>query len=254
MNILAFFAHPDDETILSGGLLALLSSSGNPVHFLCCTRGEGGERGDPPLSPQEGLGNLREGELICAVNALGGKSLKILDYIDPLVGSDNQLFSFTEDIDGLSSALKNQILEKKIDVIISHGSNGEYGHPGHKTVYETVENVIRVNFPELAWYTVQANHGESSKPHLMNQNDPADWVIDTTSVLNMKINAAKCHKSQHALFVRRKTKELGRPVEVEEVIMSDESYHIANGKIDLLKELQAIRENLLFEKGSSSEI
>ena len=137
MNVLAFFAHPDDETILSGGLLALLASIDINVNYLCCTRGEGGERGDPPLCSQEQLGKFREDELNCAVNALGGKSLKILDYIDPLVGSGNQLFSFTENLIELSSALVNQIIEKKIDILISHGSNGEYGHQGHKTVYDT---------------------------------------------------------------------------------------------------------------------
>ncbi len=249
MNILAFFAHPDDETILSGGLLALLSSAGHDVYYLCCTRGEGGERGEPPLCTQDELGDLREGELKCAVKALGGKKLKILDYKDPLVGPDNKLFSFTEKITELSSVLFHQIKENKIDVLISHGSNGEYGHPGHRTVYETARKVIHEKFPNLTWYTVQAYHEDSSKPHLMNQNDPADWVVDTTLVLNMKVLAANCHKSQHALFVRRKTKELGRFVKVDEIIMSDESYHFANGRSDLLRDLQIIRENLLFIKG-----
>ena len=43
MNILAFFAHPDDETMLAGGALALLAQNGAQVHYLCATRGEGGE-------------------------------------------------------------------------------------------------------------------------------------------------------------------------------------------------------------------
>jgi LmbE family N-acetylglucosaminyl deacetylase len=38
MNILAFFAHPDDETILAGGTLALLGMAGAQVHYLCATR------------------------------------------------------------------------------------------------------------------------------------------------------------------------------------------------------------------------
>lgn len=47
MNLLAFFAHPDDETMLIGGTLALLSQAGFDVHYLCATRGEGGELGEP---------------------------------------------------------------------------------------------------------------------------------------------------------------------------------------------------------------
>ena len=43
MNILVFFAHPDDETMLCGGTLALLAQAGAKIHFVCATRGEGGE-------------------------------------------------------------------------------------------------------------------------------------------------------------------------------------------------------------------
>ncbi len=49
MNILAFFAHPDDETMLCGGTLALLARAGARVHLLIATRGEGGENGEPPV-------------------------------------------------------------------------------------------------------------------------------------------------------------------------------------------------------------
>lgn len=48
MNILSFFAHPDDETMLRGGILALLAQNGAKVHFLSATSVEGGEIGEPP--------------------------------------------------------------------------------------------------------------------------------------------------------------------------------------------------------------
>ena len=51
MKALAFFAHPDDETMLAGGTLALLAHSGVGVHYLIATSGEGGEAGEPaPVS------------------------------------------------------------------------------------------------------------------------------------------------------------------------------------------------------------
>jgi len=136
MNILVFFAHPDDETMLCGGLLAILSKSGHDVQFLSCTRGEGGECGVPPLCTQAQLGSLRELELACAVEELGGKSLQFLDYVDPLVGPDNSLFSFTQDQEKLEIELKDYLQTNDIDLLITHGSNGEYGHPGHMTVYQ----------------------------------------------------------------------------------------------------------------------
>ncbi len=245
MNVLVFFAHPDDETMLCGGLLALLSKSGHDVHFLCCTRGEGGECGVPPLCNQSHLGSLRELELACAVDALGGKSLKFLDYVDPLVGPGNTLFSFTQDQEKLAMELKECIKRKDIDLLITHGSNGEYGHPGHLTVYQAAQKIIQSEFPKLLWYTVQAYYANSPKPHLLNKADPADWIVDVSSVINEKVRAAFCHKSQHDLFVRRKSKELGKPVNVAEVIQTEESYHFANGTHDVLKKLSEIKMNLI---------
>jgi LmbE family N-acetylglucosaminyl deacetylase len=49
-DILALFAHPDDEVLIAGGALALLAGRGAAVHHLCATPGEGGEVGEPPLT------------------------------------------------------------------------------------------------------------------------------------------------------------------------------------------------------------
>lgn len=252
MNILVFFAHPDDESILCGGLLALLAKAGHHVHYLCCTRGEGGECGKPPLCSQEELGSVRERELLCAVNQLGGKSLKILNYVDPLIGLDNTLHSFSQDIDNLTNDLSTTINENNIEILISHGSNGEYGHPGHLTVYLAAKNLIQNKNISLAWYTVQGFYENSPKPHLLNKNDPADWVIDVTAVMNEKVNAALCHRTQHNLFVRRKSQEVGREVSVEEVIQNVESYHFVSGPSDFLRKLPEV-ENHLFDFGKSKD-
>lgn len=248
MKILSCFAHPDDETILSGGLLALLSETGNEIHFLCCTRGEGGECGEPPVCVQNELGSVREKELICAVDALGGSSLNFLEYQDPLVGADNKLYSFTEDVDELSTKVKDFVENNQIDLIISHGSNGEYGHPGHLTVNQAIKKIVNSCSNNLYWYAVQAFYENSPKPHILNKDDPADWVIDITLVREKKIRAAYCHRSQHGLFVRKKTKELGRVIKIEEVIVNQESYHLAHGDSDILKNNPIIFDNILFSK------
>ena len=99
MNVLAFFAHPDDETMLAGGTLALLARQGVQVHYLSATRGEGGEAGEPPLCSLEDLGQVREEELACAVAALGGSSLDFLGYTDPRVGPDDELYAYSDDLE-----------------------------------------------------------------------------------------------------------------------------------------------------------
>ena len=60
MNVLAFFAHPDDETMMAGGALMMLARQGLQVHYYSATRGEGGEVGEPPLCTFEELGTVRE--------------------------------------------------------------------------------------------------------------------------------------------------------------------------------------------------
>jgi hypothetical protein len=55
-SLLCVVAHPDDETMLCGGLLALLASRGVKVDILSLTRGEGGETGEPPRCSRAELG------------------------------------------------------------------------------------------------------------------------------------------------------------------------------------------------------
>ncbi|NLE75631.1 MAG: PIG-L family deacetylase, partial [Chloroflexi bacterium] len=81
-GLLAVFAHPDDETFLCGGTLALLARRGAPVQVLTATRGQAGSCGEPPLCHPEALGALREGELRCACAALGCAPPLLLDYAD----------------------------------------------------------------------------------------------------------------------------------------------------------------------------
>ena len=124
MNILAFFAHPDDETMLAGGALALLAQSGAHVHFLCATRGEGGEVGEPPAGAMDELGDVREQEMVCAVRTLGGRSLTFLGHTDPRVGPDDTLYPYTEDLVFLAGQVAATIRQLQADVLLTHGSNG----------------------------------------------------------------------------------------------------------------------------------
>ncbi len=142
MNILAFFAHPDDETMLGGGTLALLARLGCQVHYLSATRGEGGEVGEPPVCSQEELGRVREKELACAVHALGGSSLDFLSYVDPRVGMDNTLYPYTGDLPRLAGEVVQHIRQLGAGVVITHGSNGEYGHPAHLLTHQAVRRAV----------------------------------------------------------------------------------------------------------------
>lgn len=226
MNLLTLFAHPDDETMLIGGTLALLSQAGLAVHYLCATRGEGGEMGEPPLCTREELGDVREQELVCAVQALGGRSLTFLGYLDPPIGAGEELYPFTDDLKLLAGQVATSIGQLKPDALITHGSNGEYGHPAHVVTHLAAKIAVESLGEEAPLlYSVSAIYPDHPKPRLANKDDPADLVIDVGSVMQLKERAAQCHRTQHALFVRRASQQANRQLSVPEVLLHHESLH-----------------------------
>jgi N-acetylglucosamine malate deacetylase 2 len=234
VNILAVFAHPDDETMLAGGILALASQSGMQVDYVCATRGEGGEVGEPPVCTRETLGEVREQEMVCAVQTLGGHSLTFLGYTDPPVSEKDELFAFTDNLTMLAGQIAASIKQFESQIVLTHGSNGEYGHPAHLVTYQAVRMAVESllgteeGLVQPILYTVQASFEDNPKPHLVNRDDPAHLVLDISSVLDIKTRAALCHKSQNALFVRRASQRAGRPMTIPEVIVSLESLHRAS--------------------------
>ena len=228
MNVLAFFAHPDDETIMAGGTLALLANQGARVHYLCATRGEGGEAGEPPICTRQGLPAVRAAEFACAVGALNGSSHHFLDYVDPTVGAENELYPFSDDPQGVADALRAHLLHIKIDALISHGSKGEYGHPAHLLCHQASRQaVLSLGSRAPLFYTVQPAFDEHPKPHIVNPDDPAHLVLNTESVTAQVLQAIGCHRTQHALFVRNASKRLGRAVDLSEIVVCREGLHCA---------------------------
>lgn len=227
MKILAFFAHPDDETMLCGGTLAALAEQGHAVHILLATRGEGGELGDPPLAAVEQLGEVREAEARCAAQALGSATIDFLPYVDPRIGPDDTLYAYESDFATLVSEVAGFIKTYDCDVVLGHGSNGEYGHPAHllshAAVKAAVESLPPATRPIL--YTVQAAYEGHPKTRVMNKDDAAHLVLDIAPYLEKKISAALCHTTQHALFIRRPSEAAGRRMTVNEIVIGEESLH-----------------------------
>jgi LmbE family N-acetylglucosaminyl deacetylase len=242
-TILTIIAHPDDETMLSGGALALLARAGAEVYYLCATRGEGGEAGEPARCTRETLGAVREAEMRCAVQALGGAGVEFLNYVDPLAGENDVLHPYTNDFDGLVAKIREQLQVWKPEVVISHGSSGEYGHPAHVLTHIAARKAVEeMGEKAPVLYTFSAAFPEHPRPRLTNQDDPADIVLDISPVLQQKVDAALCHETQHALFVRRSSVRAGRQLSVPEVVMTVEGLHrvypASNGHAeDVLMEL-----------------
>lgn len=89
--LLAVHAHPDDETLSTGGLLAAWARTGH-VTVVTATRGEQGEVIPPGLAHLEGDGPAlaahRVRELGAALDALGVSDHVFLDEVLPVDGGD----------------------------------------------------------------------------------------------------------------------------------------------------------------------
>jgi LmbE family N-acetylglucosaminyl deacetylase len=224
VRILCLTAHPDDESVFTGGTLALLAERGAEVRILCCTRGEGGEAGEPPLCSRAELGALRESELRCAAQALGCRSADCLPFRDPDVGPDNALYPFADSPDAVVPEILRFLDAHPAEVLIGHGSNGEYGHPGHLLAHRAGLLAARARAVPFL-YSFNADYDFHPRKRSVNRDDPADFIVPVDTVFERKLAAMECHRTQGALFVRRASAEAGHPVPLREVILRRESFH-----------------------------
>jgi LmbE family N-acetylglucosaminyl deacetylase len=216
-TLLCIVAHPDDETMICGGTLAALAERGIEIHVLCATRGEGGELGEPPVCSREDLGRVREAEMRCACRTLGVRQVGFLDYEDPLVGPDNGLSAFAEDEEELRDHLLAHLRRTRPDIVITHGRDGEYGHPAHKLLHRAAwsafQGMVAERDDRVFFYTMAAAI-PGREDRLFNDSEPADLVfeLEDKSWLDTKEAAALCHITQHALFKRRRKAKTVRQV------------------------------------------
>ena len=138
-------AHPDDESLATGALIADLVDHDVRTHVLTATKGERGEVVDGPLRHLMGSPELDEhrvGELTAAVAALGALSVEVLDY------EDSGMQWVTETVAGPADdvgerSLTNAPVERVaqqvadwagrhgLDYLVTYDSTGGYGHPDH---------------------------------------------------------------------------------------------------------------------------
>src|SRR5215470_9846752 len=81
-TLLAVHAHPDDECIGTGGVLARYAAEGVHTVLVTCTDGAVGEISDPALATPENLAEVRARELDEAVRILRVRRLVKLGYRD----------------------------------------------------------------------------------------------------------------------------------------------------------------------------
>ncbi|MET7398675.1 PIG-L family deacetylase [Dactylosporangium sp. NPDC005572] len=147
-TLVAFHAHPDDETLLTGGTLARAAAEGHRVVLVTATLGDAGLAAGPA---GEGLAERRRGELLAAAAALGCGRVVTLGYRDsglrgdaPPAAADGAV-RFADAPVGEAAALLARILhEERADVLTSYDAGGGYGHPDHVQVHRVAARAARL--------------------------------------------------------------------------------------------------------------
>ena len=138
-TLVTFHAHPDDEAIATGGVMAHAASEGHRVIAVFGTGGEYGEVEDGFLTPGETLGERRARETEAAAAILGVGRVEFLGYTDSgMMGTpENDLpNSFWQaDVEEAAQRLAKVLTEESADVLTIYDDNGTYGHPDHIQVH-----------------------------------------------------------------------------------------------------------------------
>jgi LmbE family N-acetylglucosaminyl deacetylase len=135
LRLTCIFAHPDDESMGTGGILARYAAEGVAISLVCATRGERGWMGPEADYPgPAALGRLREAELRQAAALLGIGDLAFLDYVDG-------------DLDAADPAeatrrIVAELRRLRPHVVVTFGPDGAYGHPDHIAICQLVTAAV----------------------------------------------------------------------------------------------------------------
>jgi len=138
-------AHPDDEALGTGGVMARYSDEGAHVCLVTCTNGELGEVAEvPELGTVEEitarLGEIRADELRESCHRLGDIDIRMLGYRDSgMEGTDGNRDprSFVnQDIDRPIRDVVAILREVRPQVLVTYNDYGFYGHPDHIRAHE----------------------------------------------------------------------------------------------------------------------
>src|SRR5215471_15954873 len=134
--LLLVHAHPDDESISTGGVMMKAKAHGHRVVLVTATRGEVGEIYNmDEASSRPRLGEIRTAELHAADEILGVDRQEFLGYrdsgmVDTPDNKDPRSFHLAN-LDEAADKLAVVLREERPAVVVTYADDGVYGHPDH---------------------------------------------------------------------------------------------------------------------------
>jgi LmbE family N-acetylglucosaminyl deacetylase len=213
LRLMCVLAHPDDESLGTGGILAKYSSEGVATYVVTATRGERGRFDDKGTRPGfEVVGRTREAELRAAARELGVGDVSLLDYLDGDLAS----------VDAVEAAGKiaAHIRRVRPQVVVTFDPFGAYGHPDHIAISQfaaaAIERAGDAHRVSKFYYFVNGERKwaayQAAFKTLTSTVDGTvraaiawpDWSIttkvDARDVWQTVWRAVQCHKTQMSIY------------------------------------------------------
>jgi LmbE family N-acetylglucosaminyl deacetylase len=202
-GLLVVMAHPDDESMGTGGIILRHTRNGITTHLVCATYGEKGWMGKPPGADPHDLSEIRAKELEEAAVALGLAGVELWDYPDGGVAESDQ--------QQITQRIWEEIGKRRPRAVVGWGADGAYGHPDHVAMGACTDAAVAAmtEGDRPALYHIAVDQiaadlydevirvtGDRKSMNLRPQ-DHVDVVfeLDADEVM-MKVRAIDCHRSQ----------------------------------------------------------
>lgn len=220
-RLMCVLAHPDDESLGTGGILAKSAADGVETTLITATTGQRGRYGLSAEHPGiETVGRVRAGELRAAADVLNVKHLHILGYMDGELDAAPPATIIAE--------IAALIRRHRPQVVITFDPFGAYGHVDHIAISQFTGAAIvqaagsAAGLPDPPHQVQKLYYFVNSRPvwdlyqaafkQLTYKVDDVvrqasawpDWSIttriDTSAHWQTVWNAILCHKTQLTIY------------------------------------------------------
>jgi N-acetyl-1-D-myo-inositol-2-amino-2-deoxy-alpha-D-glucopyranoside deacetylase len=265
-RLLAVHAHPDDETLATGGTLARYATDGHTaVTLVTCTLGQRGEVIPDRLRHLTGqaLGRHRRGELARAAAALGVSDHRLLadgrwtdsgmvwvrpGIAGPAPDVGPEAFARAS-VDEAAEALVDVLREIRPHVVLTYDPQGGYAHPdhvqAHRVTMRAVELCADVLPAKVYWVRVPRSWAEldraaaaTQRPGSMTSRDRLDpfppvvvddHLVDVVVDVGPALQAKVAALRAHETQIRVEDGWFALSDGVAQAVRDREAYQLATG-------------------------
>jgi LmbE family N-acetylglucosaminyl deacetylase len=201
-TILAFFAHPDDESYCCAGIMSEAIRNGQRVVCVTATRGELGSTDEERWPPGPPLADVRTRELAACLDVIGVTEHHWWDYPDGGCADVDDRVAI--------SRLRDLMDDVEPDTILTFAPDGATFHPDHISVSRWATRAARGTSADVhyavntqAWFDLVTQWIDPSMvmmaeglPEMIDPDQASILGVLQDDLLDMKYRAMLCQESQ----------------------------------------------------------